>query len=320
MRNYVKTQLPNLLRFLDAEAGPDSFHIVDDDYRVKYMDKFGIDIEILSLAYRPIWGSVSENETEKMARLANDSLTELVSKHPSRMVGICTLPTLEGSMLDELDRSIKDLGMKGVTIASNIKGKPLDSPEFMAFYEKMAHYDLPILIHPTNWKYYDWINEYQLNMILGWPFDTSLSVARIVFGGVLDRFPSLKIIAHHSGSMIPFFGERIRGFYEFALDEKAPATSKSLVNAAKMKKHPIDYFKAIYGDTMVNGSVSALMCAYDFFGPDHLVFATDYPHGPSKGDQWTDSVLKSVRAMDIGNEEKEKIFEKNSRSIFKLST
>jgi len=193
-----------------------------------------------------------------------------------------------------------------------MSGEPLDSPAFLPFYEKMAKYNLPIWIHPTHWEYYRWIHDYRLIQIFGWPFDTSLAMARLVFGGILQRYPDLKFIIHHLGGMIPYFSERITGFYE---DD--PHVYGALF-PYELQKPPIKYFKMMYADTVVNGSISALKCGYSFYGPEHVVFATDHPFGPEKGERWTREILKSVRTLEIPPEDKQKIFEDNARRILKL--
>ena len=124
-------------------------------------------------------------------------------------------------------------------------------------------YDLPILIHPTNWMYYQWVKDYRLQQIFGWPFDTTLAMGRIVFGGVLMRYPNLKLVTHHLGGMLPFYAERARDFVNEAIMDPTMYGANHFPYAEEMKrqgKHPIDYFKQFYADTVVYGSGSALRC------------------------------------------------------------
>lgn len=312
LKAYVKTRLPQLLRFIEIGTGADEAFFVDENWHIKYMDRCGIDIEVLSLAYPPLWQTVSD--ILELTKVANDSISEITRRHSDRLLGIATLPILTGEALDELDRTIMDLGLKGVQIFSNVYGKPLDSPEFIPFYEKMCRYDLPIWIHPTSHEYYSWIGDFKLLSCFGWPFDTSLAMSRIVFGGILEKYPSLKFIVHHLGGMIPYFEERIKGFYDEAIMHPYVYGE----NPCKLKNHPIEYFKMMYADTVVNGSLPALKCGYSFYGPEHIVFATDYPYGPEKGERWARDILKSVKELDIPEEDKRKIFEDNVRRIIKI--
>ena len=317
LRSYVKTQIPQLLRFAEAEVGTEDAYFVDDDLRVKHMDKFGIDKQVISFN-PPIWETIPESDLLRVTRLTNDAFAEIVKKHPDRFVGIASIPIPEGEQLDEVDRCINDLGLKGCIIFSNIRGRPLDSPEFMPFYEKMAKYDLPIFIHPTTWKYYDWIYDYRMIQIFGWPFDTSLAVGRLVFGGVLDRLPNLKFVVHHMGAMVSFFSERIKGFYDEAIMHSHVYGSHYFPHAKTMKKHPIEYFKSLYADTVALGSVPALKCGLDFFGIDHMLYGTDYPFGPEKGQRWTKDITRSVDELGLSEVDTRKIYYENAKRILKL--
>jgi len=314
LKAYVKTQVPQLLRFVEAAYAAGDAYFVDENTRLKYMDKYGIDIEVLTLSIPHIWHNI--RDPIKLVTLANDAMAEIAQKNSPRLLGTATLPVLTGEALDELDSAISDLGLKGVQIYSNMSGDPLDSPAFLPFYEKMAKHNLPIWIHPTHWEYYSWIQDYRLIQIFGWPFDTSLAMARLVFGGILQRYPTLKFIIHHLGGMIPYFSERISGFYDEAIMH--PHVYGAHLFPYELTKPPIEYFKMMYADTVVNGSIPALKCGFSFYGPEHVVFATDHPFGPEKGERWTREILKSVRALEIPAEDKQKIFEDNARRILKL--
>ena len=318
IHDYVMMRMPSRLNFLEVSISQAGFHLADDEARIAYMDKFGIDIEVISFSQvGDLWQTLSEGEKLRFVKTVNDSMAKTSEKHKERLIAVATLPLLNGEALDELERAIGELGLRGCMIYSNVNGKPLDSPEFMPFYEKMSKFGLPIFIHPTNWPYYDWIGEYQLGQIFGWPFDTSLAVGRLVLGGVLEKHPNLKIIVHHMGAMIPFFAERMDGFYQEArsnpkLLAQAYGTRKAL------KALPKRYLRMLYGDTVVNGSAAALRCGYDFFGADHILFATDYPFGPKRGVEWTRRTLEIVRDSGFSREDKAKIMEGNARRLLRI--
>ncbi|MEM4298142.1 MAG: amidohydrolase family protein, partial [Nitrososphaerota archaeon] len=153
---YLKKRLPFLLRFVEPFVGGDDARFVDPKFRINYMDKFGIDVEVLTVPYNALWETLSQDEAMEVAKVVNDAMSEVAQKYPERFFAAATLPYLTGGALDELDRCISDLGLKGVLIFSNIAGKPLNSPEFEPFYDKMVRYDLPIWIHPVHWPYYSW--------------------------------------------------------------------------------------------------------------------------------------------------------------------
>jgi uncharacterized protein len=137
--------------------------------------------------------------------------------------------------------------------------------------------------------------------MFGWPFETSLGMARIVYGGILEKFPNLKFITHHCGGMVPFFRGRI------GEDEK-PNLSKS----------GAEYFKMFYADTAIKGNAPALMCAADFFSTGHLLFGTDFPFGRNYGEINIIEVIKAIEQMSITEQERKNIFEYNARKLLLL--
>lgn len=296
-----------------TEPAKDMEHFIVGEARLQHMDKYNIDMQILSLAL-PAYTIVNPDQAVELARIANDGIAELIAKHPQRFQGVATLPLLTmDKALDELDRSIKDLGLKGVQIFGNVNGKSIDSPEFIPLYEKVVEYDIPVLLHPANWQSYEWVDEYKLNIILGWPFDTSLAMCRLVFGGILERFPNLKIITHHGGAMISFFSERIS---EAAERSEMPLLSKE--GKKNISKPALEYFKKFYNDTVVIGWTPALELVGKFFGYDHLVFGTDYPFSPEQGSVAIKNAIRVVNELNVSEDEKKIIFEKNAKRLFKL--
>lgn len=318
IRAYVGMRVPPRMNFLDVSVSEAGSHLADDDARVAYMDKFGIDVEVLSFSQvGELWQTLNGGEKLRFTRVVNDSMARVAQRHKGRLVAVATLPMLDGEALDELDRAIGQLGLKGCMIYSNVNGKPLDSPEFMPFYQRMAKHGVPLFIHPTNSPYYNWISEYQLGQAFGWPFDTSLAVARLLFGGVLEKFPDLKIVVHHMGAMIPFFAKRLDGFYEEAKSDPE-MFARAYGNRPALKSPPSQYLKKLYGDTVVNGSAAALKCGYEFFGAEHIVFATDYPFGPRHGVDWTRQTLEIVRNSGFSQKERAKILEGNIRRLVEI--
>jgi len=315
---YIKTKYGIGARWAKFEPSVESMDFWDPETRIKVMDKFGIDMQVLNLAMIPYQLSP---EPFELTKVANDGIAEeFVEKYPDRFVGVANLASLTGEALDELDRAIRDLGLKGVQIFTHMNGKPLDSREFLPFYEKMAKYDLPILIHPTSIGVPEdanpWPRDYGLS--LNWPYYSSMVMGMLVYGGILQKYPKLKVVIHHLGGMIPFYSERIQGFYD---NQRGRFQGRPRgLGIVTLDRHPMEYFKLFYADTATNGSVSAVRCGYDFFGPEHVVFATDYPYniiGPPTYEDLGDTV-KSVKEVDISEEHKQMIFEDNARKLLKL--
>ncbi len=293
--------------------------LFDLEYRFRIMDKYEGLKQVLSLSLPPVEHIAPSEKVLDMVRLANDEIAEVVSKYRDRFAaGVASLPMNNiDQALKEADRAIKDLNLRGVQLFTPVNDKPLDLPEFMPLYEKMSQYDLPIWIHPTRTAdFADYRSEerskYMIFSNFGWPYETTVAMTRLVFSGVFDRHPDLKIITHHCGGMVPYFEQRIIGAYDHAEKLRGAGYVKGLTKA------PIEYFRMFYNDTAIYGNTSGLMCAYAFCGADHLVFGTDMPYDSELGDRYTRQTIESVEGMNISDLEKEKIFVGNARRLLRL--
>ena len=293
--------------------------VFDLDHRFRVMDRFEGLKQVLTISAPALEEVAGAKKAVELAQLANDGLAELVSKYPDRFAaGVASLPMNDmDAALPEADRAIKDLKLKGVQVLTPMCDKPLDSPEFMPLYEKMAQHDLPIWIHPRRAQTYaDYRTEqeskYRIFSVFGWPFETTVAMARIVFSGVLERLPNLKFITHHCGGMVPYFRERVIGSYERIFKDIGDNVKQ------KLSKPHIEYFRMFYNDTAINGNTSALMCAYEFCGADHMLFGTDMPFDTEYGARNLRQVSAAVEKMAISDEEKQKIFAGNARRLLKL--
>jgi predicted TIM-barrel fold metal-dependent hydrolase len=305
-KTYVKKQI---------EANPGLF---DLDTRFRILDKYDC-AQVLTLAAPPLEDVASPAEAVELARIANDEMAELVNKYPDRFISaVATLPMndMDASLM-ELDRAINELKFRGVQVFTSINGKPLDSPEFLPLYEKMVSYNLPILIHPLRGSrapdYPDeTISKYQIWSIFGWPYETTAAMTRLVFSGILEKYSTLKVITHHCGAMVPYFEQRITCAYDM-VEMRYPGQPKQ-----GLTKSPIEYYRMFYNDTAINGSVPALMCAYEFFGADHLLFGTDMPFDSQLGFRLVRQTIEGIEQMDIPDSCKKMIFEDNARKLFRL--
>lgn len=289
--------------------------LFDLDIRFRVMDKFEGLRQVLTIGAPPIEYVVNPDDAVNLSKLANDEMAELVSKYPERFAaGVACLPMNDmDAALTEAERAINDLHLKGIQLYSSINGKPLDRPEFMPLYEMMEKFDMPIWIHPArDISIPDYSDEkdskHHAFVRIGWPYQTSLAMLRLVFGGVLEKYENIKFIAHHCGAMIPFFEQRIA------------SGGPGGVGGQPLSKPIIEYFKRFYADTVLSGSSPGLMCGHAFFGPDHMLFASDYPYpgGAKKGDFALAKEIRAVEMMDVLDNEKNKIFWKNAEQILKL--
>lgn len=293
--------------------------LFDLDHRFRIMDKFDGLTQVLTISAPGIEEVADSTRTPDLAKLANDALAELIIKYPDRFAaGVACLPLNNmDAALQEVDRALIDLKLRGIQVYTPVNDKPLDSPEFLPLYEKMSEYNLPIWIHPRRpLNYPDYRTEdksvYNVFSVFGWPFETTVAMARLVFSGILERYPNLRIITHHCGGMIPYFGERVRGSYERILMHSQDNLTQRLT-----QPH-IEYFRMFYNDTAINGNTSALMCAYDFCGADHLLFGTDMPFDTEYGERNLRQIIEAIGQMDIGELEKKKIFDGNARKLLRL--
>ncbi len=292
----------------------------DLDYRFRIMDEHDGLVQVLTLSSPPAEKFVDPKEALDLSRLANDEMAELVTKYPDRFIAaVASLPMNDiDAALAEADRAIKDLHCKGVQIFTPINDKPLDSPEFLPLYEKMCQYDLPIWVHPQREPDYpdyrsEKMSKYAVHAMFGWVYETSTAMVRLVLSGILEKYPKLKIITHHGGAMIPFLEKRIASFIDFSA---ARFKANILDN---ISRPPIDYFKMFYADTAIYGHTTGLMCSYDFYGAEHVVFGTDMPYDSQFGLVLTRETIKSIERMTISDSEKKKIFEDNARALLHLT-
>ena len=315
---------------LDKHIGPEqkSFFntifvlktLFDLDYRFRIMDKFDELMHVLTLSMPPAENITEAGKANELARLANDEMAELVLKYPDRFAAaVACLPMNNmNAALDEADRAIRDLKFRGIQIFTPTNDKPLDSPEFWPLYEKMCDYNLPIWVHPQRPPSYpeyktEKTSRYNIHGMLGWPYETSVAMVRLVFSGILEKFPNLKLITHHGGAMIPFFEKRITGW----IDSHDILLGKR--DGENLRKPMMDYFKMFYADTAIYGNTDGLMCSYAFFGAEHLLFGTDMPWDNQLGLRYTRETIASVERMPIDEAERKMIFEDNARQLLRLA-
>lgn len=296
--------------------------LVDLDLRFRIMDGFQPYVQVFSLATPALDVLGGPGETPDLARLANDGMAEIVAKHPSRFPGfVASLPMNNPeAAVREIDRAVGELGATGVQIFSNVNGRPLDDPAFEPVFRRMAELDLPIWLHP--WRGPD-VPDYPTEQrskhdmwwVFGWPYETSVAMARIVFAGYFDRFPSLKIIVHHMGSMVPHFAGRVGP----GLDQLgARSENEDLSDVRRLKKRPYDYFRMFYGDTALFGARHAMECGLEFFGVDRVLFASDMPFDPEKGPGYIRETIRCLDEMPLSDDDRRRIYEGNARRLLRL--
>ena len=305
-------------------AFPELPTLWDVDARLRMMDEFGDLQHVLSLANPPIEMLGTPDKTPELARIANDGLAELCRRHPDRFPAfIASMPMNNvDACVREADRAIRDLGAKGIQVFTNVLGKPLSAPEFRPLFQALAKHDLPVWIHPIRGPQFadyatEKASEHEIWFTFGWPYETTACVTRLIFSGIYDELPNLKIITHHMGGMVPFYAGKIDLGFDQIFHGKTD--DNPVARKAGLKKRPGDYYRMLYADTSVNGSAAAARCGHAFFGTSHCLFATDAPFDAEQGRMLIRETINAVNALEIPASDKERIFSGNARELLRLN-
>ncbi|WP_417584234.1 amidohydrolase family protein [Pelagibacterium sp.] len=298
--------------------------IYDLDERFRVMDQFEDYKQVLSLGMPPLETLAGPETTPELARIANDGLAELVDKWPDRFVGyLASLPmNAPDEAAAEAERVLGSGSACGLQVHSNINGAPLDEPRFFGVFEAAARHGRPVMLHPARTASFpDYStedrSEYEIWWTFGWPYETSVAMARLVFSQMMDRLPDLKVLAHHLGAMVPYFEGRVGPGWDQLGNRTSDRNLGELLG--KLKKRPIEYFKDFYADTAVFGSRPATICGLNFYGVDKVLFASDSPFDPEKGPGYIRETIAILESLDLPSGDLEKICHGNAEKLFGLT-
>lgn len=279
----------------------------DPERRIELMEKYGIDMQVLTQT-TPVLTGLNADEASEICKISNDVIGKICRANPDRFIPFAIVSLLDvKDAVNELDRAVNEWGCRGVTIGTNHENRGLDDSENVPFYEKVCEYDIPIFLHPMDWYSYPLVEDDPAIMrLFGWPFDTTQAILRLIVSGTMEQYPTLKVVTHHlGGGLFPFFSHRF--------EIKLPNLRH------KMKKPLSESLSRICGDTAVDGTAAALPCGLAFFGIERMLFGTDYPFSPDRGEVYLRENLAIVKAMDLPEEEKKKILGGNAIKLLKLS-
>lgn len=273
----------------------------DIDYRAEVLRKSGIDKQILSFT-TPGTHIESPERSVELARIVNDNFVKIMNERSNQFSALATLPLNDPeASVSELERAFS-LGIRGVTVFSNINGIALSDQRFWELYEKADKLNAVFYIHPSFPVGVEAMTDYWLMPLIGFTFDTTLAAAKLVFSGVVEQFPGIRWILGHLGGAIPYLAERLdRGYSAFKECKE------------HISKKPSEYLKDFYYDT-VNFDVKALQFAVDFAGADHLLAGSDFPHQIGS----LEKMVTSIEELNISDEEKAGIFGKNAANLLRL--
>ena len=297
-RHLESTMAPAQLRYYREGVFYFDPALTDLDARWRALEPFDDYAQVLVLAVPPLEEVGTPDVAAQFAQLANDEMAELVRAHPDRFAGFAAalpLHDVEASMR-ELDRALGELGALGAQFYSNVNGIQLDDPRFEPLLAQLEQRDRTVWLHPTRQAE----SNFGLWWSLGWPYETAAALSRLVYSGAMERHPNLKVLAHHGAGMVPHFSARLGmgpGYREVKDTLPHP---------------PLDYFRRFYADTALFGAVHAVRCVLDFFGPDHVLFGTDMPLGPTNA---VEATVTDIESCEPSEERRAALFAGNAARL-----
>lgn len=297
--------------------------MADMDKRLEVLKRFPGYKQIPNIVSPPVETFAGPDKSPRLAALGNDEIKKIVEAHPECYEGfIAGIPFNNVAASVEEIKRVKDMGAKGIQIYAHMNGEAIDTEKYWPIYEICEKLDLPVLIHPVGGQMVpefptETRSKYELWFTIGWPYQTTVAMMRLAFSGVFEDFPNLKIITHHVGAMIPMLEGRIGNGLKMYGGRTAPELREELT-ATRMKGDPLDTFRKFYADTASFGSASAIRAGLDFFGRDHLLFATDMPFDPEQGPGYIDRTLKCIDQLNLDEADKAAILHGNAERLFHL--
>ena len=286
----------------------------DLDARFRSMDQVDGYVQVLTLCLPPIEQMASGQAALDLARLANDSMADLVARYPDRFVGFAASLPMEDpeASVSEFERTVADLGALGIQVFTNVNGRPPDDARYAPLWAAIERRERSVWVHGArSYVAADYTGEeqsrYGLWASLGWPYEMGMFAARMVASGVLERFPRLRFYLHHSAGMVPTFSRRVNGSW---LELQAAAPDDRAEYAA-LRRPVAEYFRDFYADTSGQTPI-AIRAALDFFGPDHVLLGSDAPFG-SLADH-----MATIASLHLAPEDHAQLMGGNARRLFHL--
>ena len=293
----------------------------DIEARVEMLDRYPGLQQVISLAAPPPEALGGPEDAARAARVGNAGLADICARWPDKFPTFVAGLAMNNvpAALAEMDRAIGELGARGVMVMTNVNGRPLDDPEFLPVFEHATNaHGVPIWMHPIRPAgFTDYASEpksrYEIWQVMGWPYETTAAMARMVFSGMFDRVPGMRILTHHCGGMLPYFNGRAETLWAQLGSRTADEDYTQILSG--LERPFMDYFRDFYGDTVLGGSASALRCGLDFFGPDHVAFASDCPFDPEGGEMYIREGIRSIESLGLDDETRAKLYLGNAEQL-----
>ncbi len=270
--------------------------------RAAVMDAAGVDMQVLSMTVPGVHGESAANGA-RLAQIVNDGFALAIQRCPGRYTALAALPLQDAAAaVRELERAVTQLGLRGGTLFTHVNGTALDDARYLPLFEKAVELDVPLFVHPIVPAHIGLMGDYRIVAVAGFLFETTTALCRLVYSGLLERMPTLKLVAAHLGGTVPFIAERMdRGFAVY------PECR------TKLRGKPSEYLKRIWMDTFPE-TPAAIRCALDFTGAQKILMGSDYPHqiGDLPGG------VRTIRELDVTEQDKAAILGGNAKALLRL--
>jgi aminocarboxymuconate-semialdehyde decarboxylase len=268
--------------------------MVDAERRIKDMDASGIDVQAISPIPTQYYYWLDPEIGREAAQLVNDDIVKFAASHPGRFVPLGTVPLQHTSLaVAELERCVRDLGMRGIEINSNVMGEELSSPRLAPFFARAEELGTLLFLHPLGFSEGRRLSNHYLNNVIGNPLESTVAISHLIFDGVLDRHPGLKLCVAHGGGFLPTYRGR--------MDHAHVAREDCNLH---IKRPPSSYLRQLYFDTVIFDPAQ-LAFMVEQYGSDHIVLGSDYPFDMAESDpvgfvSGTPGLSQSDRANILG--------------------
>jgi aminocarboxymuconate-semialdehyde decarboxylase len=270
INDFTSTKTAEVNRAQFAEIG---CRLYGADPRIEDMDRLGIDVQAISPSPGQYFYFTDPETGRAAARIVNDGIAAAVARHPDRLVGMGTVRMQDPQMaVEEMHRCVRDLDLRGIEISSNVNGTDLHDPSFRPFFAAAEDLGVLLFLHPLGFTHAERMKEYYFNNLIGNPLESTLAIGHLIFGGVLDRYPGLRICVAHGGGFLPgYWGRMDHGW------RARPDCSEHC------RHEPSSYLRRLWLDTLVfdREQLASLVRTHP---TDRLCLGSDYPFDMAEPD------------------------------------
>ena len=310
----------------DGRQGRGSFFLAqrvmhDIDFRLSVIDRYDDYRQILTPMPAPLVfdaEALSGPALVELVRRNNEEVAEIAARHPDRFAGhVAATPITDAdAATEEAIRCVRDLGALGVQLEADAVNFPLHEDRYEPLFAAMAELGAAVWLHPCRAPgrpgFAPSTGSFLLFLVFGWTFDTTITISQLIFAGLYDRHPNLKLIAHHGGGLIPHFSGRIEMMPRMAGLDPSGSLPQAL---ERLQRTPGDYYKMLYVDTAMFGGEHSVRCVVDSFGPDRVLFGTDTPFDAQAGSYFIPRTTADIEGAIDRKADRDAIFAGNARRI-----